>query len=100
MVNVDEEVELLKREIKRLGKEDPSNGTWVVPFGVLVKDDACANIFEALVGTLRAAKKRKVVTYDAEILLQGHNLTHASHVRFPTAHDNVNVILLPQPSSS
>jgi hypothetical protein len=25
-------------------------------FGVLVKDDRCSNIFEALVGTLRAAK--------------------------------------------
>jgi hypothetical protein len=31
-----------------------------VKFGVLFADERCANIFEALVGTLRAAKKRKV----------------------------------------
>lgn len=31
-----------------------------VKFGVLFADDRCANIFEALVGTLRAGKKRKV----------------------------------------
>jgi hypothetical protein len=38
-------------------------------------------IVEALVGTLKAAKKRKVVRYDSELLLQG-------------VHDNVNVVLL------
>lgn len=53
-----------------------------VKFGVLFNDDRCANIFEALVGTLRAAKKRKVVKYDGELLLQG-------------VHDNVEIILLP-----
>ncbi|TYH90553.1 hypothetical protein E1A91_A13G054200v1 [Gossypium mustelinum] len=51
-----------------------------VTFGVLFNDDRCANIFEALVGTLRAAKKRKVVAYDGELLLQG-------------VHDNVEIIL-------
>lgn len=51
-------------------------------FGVLFNDDRCANIFEALVGTLRAAKKRKIVSYDGELLLQG-------------VHDNVEIILLP-----
>lgn len=51
-----------------------------VTFGVLFNDDRCANIFEALVGTLRAAKKRKIVTYDGELLLQG-------------VHDNVEIRL-------
>lgn len=51
-----------------------------VTFGVLFNDDRCANIFEALVGTLRAAKKRKLLTYDGELLLQG-------------VHDNVEIIL-------
>ena len=37
----------------------------------MFQDDRCANIFEALVGTLRAAKKRKIVTYDGQLLLQG-----------------------------
>ncbi|KAL9682567.1 hypothetical protein QQ045_014368 [Rhodiola kirilowii] len=55
-----------------------------VTFGVLFNDDRCANIFEALVGTLRAAKRRKILTYDGELLLQG-------------VHDNVEIILKPSP---
>ncbi|XP_047980172.1 costars family protein At4g33640 [Salvia hispanica] len=78
-MNVDEEVERLKEEIKRLGKPQ-SDGSYTVTFGVLFNDDRCANIFEALVGTLRAAKKRKLVTYDGELLLQG-------------VHDNVEIKL-------
>ena len=53
----------------------------VAGLGVLFADDRCANIFEALVGTLRAAKKRKVIHFDGEMLLQG-------------AHDHVDVVLL------
>ncbi|XP_022726787.1 costars family protein [Durio zibethinus] len=78
-MNVEEEVERLKEEIQRLGKIQP-DGSYKVTFGVLFHDDKCANIFEALVGTLRAAKKRKVVTYDGELLLQG-------------VHDNVEITL-------
>ncbi len=37
--------------------------------------------FEALAGTMRAAKRRKLVDFDGELLLQG-------------VHDNVDVILL------
>lgn len=58
-----------------------ANGKYEVTFGTLFNDDQCANIFEALVGTLRAAKKRKVVTYEGELLLQG-------------VHDNVVISLL------
>ena len=58
-----------------------------VTFGVLFHDDRCANIFEALVGTLRAAKKRKVLTYDGELLLQG-------------VHDNVEITLKPPPAAT
>ena len=53
----------------------------MVKFGVLFADERCANIFEALVGTLRAAKKRKILSYDGELLLQG-------------VHDNVDITLL------
>lgn len=42
-----------------------------VKFGVLFKDETCANTFEALNGTLRAAKKRKKLTFQGEMLLQG-----------------------------
>ncbi|XP_010277586.1 PREDICTED: costars family protein [Nelumbo nucifera] len=78
-MNVEEEVEQLKEEIKRLGQLQP-DGSYKVTFGVLFNDDKCANIFEALVGTLRAAKKRKVVSYNGELLLQG-------------VHDNVEITL-------
>ncbi|KAJ0010001.1 hypothetical protein Pint_33452 [Pistacia integerrima] len=83
-MNVEEEVQRLKEEIQRLGKVQP-DGSYEVTFGVLFNDDRCANIFEALVGTLRAAKRRKIVTYDGELLLQG-------------VHDNVEIILKPTPA--
>ena len=50
-------------------------------FGKLFEDERCANIFEALMGTLRAAKKRKVIDYEGELLLQG-------------VHNDVDVILI------
>jgi hypothetical protein len=55
MVQVEAEVAQLKEEIKRLGKKN-EKGQYSVKFGVIVMDDRCSNIFEALVGTLRAAK--------------------------------------------
>ncbi|KAH9509782.1 hypothetical protein Btru_045173 [Bulinus truncatus] len=78
-MNVEHEVQLLVQEIKRLGKEGAS-GKHEVTFGTLFNDDQCANIFEALVGTLRAAKRKKIVKYDGELLLQG-------------VHDNVIISL-------
>ncbi|XP_005102609.1 costars family protein ABRACL [Aplysia californica] len=69
-MNVEHEVELLVEEIKRLGKEG-SDGKCEVTFGALFNDDKCANLFEALVGTLRAAKRKKIIKYDGELLLQG-----------------------------
>ncbi|XP_057527987.1 costars family protein-like [Amaranthus tricolor] len=80
-MNVEEEVGKLQEEIKRLGQIQP-DGSYKVTFGVLFNDDRCANIFEALVGTLRAAKKRKILMYDGELLLQG-------------VHDNVVITLNP-----
>lgn len=79
-MNVEHEIELLKEEIKRLGQQN-AEGHYVVTFGVLFNDDKCANLFEALVGTLKAAKRKKILHYDGELLLQG-------------VHDNVNVVLL------
>jgi len=70
MANTQEEVKLLVREIKRLGDKQ-SNNTYTVAYGKLFADDKVANIFEALLGTLRAAKKQKIITYEGELLLQG-----------------------------
>ncbi|RXN06236.1 costars family ABRACL [Labeo rohita] len=58
-----------------------ADGKTSVKFGVLFNDDQCANLFEALVGTLKAAKRKKIITFEGELLLQG-------------VHDNVDVILL------
>ena len=79
-MNVAHEIELLQTEMKRLGTKN-ADGQFQVNFGVLFSDDRCANIFEALVGTLRAAKRKKIVEFEGELLLQG-------------VHDNVPIILL------
>ena len=79
-MNVEHEVKLLIEEIKRLGSPN-EEGKISVRFGVLFSDEKCANLFEALVGTLRAAKRKKVIQYEGEMLLQG-------------AHDNVPIVLL------
>ncbi|XP_076613220.1 costars family protein ABRACL [Chaetodon auriga] len=79
-MNVDHEISLLVEEIQRLGSKN-ADGQTCVTFGVLFNDDRCANIFEAMVGTLRAAKRKKVVTFQGELLLQG-------------VHDNVEIVLL------
>lgn len=78
-MDVEAEVDALVRECRRLGTME-DRGV-VVKFGLLVRDEQCANIFEALNGTLRAAKKRKKITFEGEMLLQG-------------AHDDVDIIVL------
>lgn len=79
-MNVDQEVGLLVEEIKRLGNRN-AEGRITVTFGTLFNDPRCANLFETLVGTLRAAKRKKIISYEGEMLLQG-------------VHDNVPIILL------
>ncbi|XP_051853816.1 costars family protein ABRACL [Antechinus flavipes] len=79
-MNVEGEISLLVGEMQRLGTRD-ADGRLSVKFGVLFQDDKCANLFEALMGTLKAAKRRKIVTYEGELLLQG-------------VHDDVDIVLL------
>ena len=79
-MNVEHEVKLLIEEIKRLGSPN-EEGKISVTFGVLFNDEKCANLFEAMVGTLRAAKRKKIIQYEGEMLLQG-------------AHDDVPIVLL------
>lgn len=75
---VDHEVRLLQAKVKELGAVN-ADGKWSVPFGVLY--DATEQIFEALAGTLKAAKKRGVVGYNSPLLLKG-------------PHDKVEIVLL------
>ena len=77
---------MLVEEIDRLGTTQPSGRTGVT-FGALFDDDRCSQIFEALVGTLRAAKKRGIVEFEGQMLLKG-------------AHDDVVIELLDRPKSA
>mmetsp|Transcript_52302 Transcript_52302/g.106611 ORF Transcript_52302/g.106611 Transcript_52302/m.106611 type:complete len:84 (+) Transcript_52302:23-274(+) len=77
---VDKEVVMLLEEMERLGTRG-EDGILKCKFGALIKDDKCSNIFEAIVGTLRAAKKKKIITFEGQMLLS------------PT-HDDVDVIVL------
>lgn len=52
-----------------------------VKFVELIDDEKCSNTFEAIMSTLRAARKKKVLTFEGELLLKG-------------AHDEVPIILL------
>lgn len=79
---VGEEIAKLKVEITRLGAKQP-DGSIKVKFGTLFNETG--DVFEALGGTLRAAKKRKIVKFDAEMLLQARD-------------DDVDIFLLPPAS--
>lgn len=74
------DIRLLQIHIRRLGSKN-SEGKYVVKYGVLFKDDICQNVFEAMLGTLKSAKKRKIVYFKGQVLLQG-------------AHDDVDIVLL------
>ena len=76
---VDREVRELQVQVKLLGSLDAATGRWSVPFGTLY--DKTQDIFEALAGTLKSAKKRGLVDYSAPLLLKG-------------THDKVAIVLL------
>ena len=80
---VDHEIHLLQEWIVKLGEKN-KDGQFSVPFGTLF--DATDQVFEALAGTLKAAKKRNIIKYDAPILLKG-------------AHDKVPITLLVEPTA-
>ena len=76
------EVELaqLLLDIRRIGPTYPS-GTPHVLFGELFDDDDVQQYYEALVGTLKCAKKRGVITFKGQMLLKG-------------IHDNVQISII------
>jgi hypothetical protein len=61
------ELHRLIQDIERVGDPEKS----FVTFGELFDDDAVTNYYEALVGTLKAAKKKGLVHYQGQILLKG-----------------------------
>jgi len=74
---LDEECAQLLKDIRRIGQE----GKPEVSFGELFDDDQVANYYEALVGTLKAAKKRGMIDFKGQMLLKG-------------AHDKVMITIL------
>jgi hypothetical protein len=54
----------------RAGKDDGAGG-YTVTFITLFKDEKLGDTLESLAGTLKAAKKRGIISYKSELLLQG-----------------------------
>lgn len=75
---VDKEIRKLINAIKSYGLEK-DDGKYQVTYGDLY--EPTQNMFEALTGTLRTAKKHKVVAFEAEMLFKG-------------THDHVVITLL------
>ena len=82
---VDKEVEQLKKDIVRLGSIN-ADGQYEVPFGVLFDDEQAQQFYEAIVGTIKAGKKKGVIDATGMIWLKG-------------AHDNVPIKLLEKPAA-
>lgn len=69
-MSANEEVTLLIEKIKEFG-EQQSDGRIGVKFGILY--EKTVDIFEALNGTLRSAKKSKMIDFEGQMLLKGAN---------------------------
>ena len=69
-MSANEEVSLLIEKIKEFG-EQQSDGRIGVKFGILY--EKTVDIFEALNGTLRSAKKSKMIDFEGQMLLKGAN---------------------------
>jgi hypothetical protein len=65
---VDDEVIRLQKDIRRIGSNpgEPS-----VTFGELFDDEVVQNTYEALVGTLRSAKRKGKIDFKGQMLLKG-----------------------------
>ena len=69
METVDRECLEIQKDIQRLGEK--KNGSYSVEFGILFDDDKVQQYYEALVGTLKAAKKRGILDFKSALLLKG-----------------------------
>mmetsp|Transcript_15589 Transcript_15589/g.43026 ORF Transcript_15589/g.43026 Transcript_15589/m.43026 type:complete len:90 (+) Transcript_15589:130-399(+) len=65
---LEDEIKQLKIDIRRIGDEP---GSPRVKFGELFDDDDVQQYYEALVGTLKSAKKRGVIDFKGQMLLKG-----------------------------
>ena len=80
LTEVEREVKELTKFIKKLGTLNELN-QYVVTFGILFDDEEVLSTLAAIVGTLKAAKKRKLIKFKGRYLLKG-------------THDNVPITLI------
>ena len=66
---VDREVLEIQRDIKRIGQK--VDGLYSVKFGALFDDEKVEQYYEAIVGTLKAAKKRGYIDFKGQMLSWG-----------------------------
>ena len=64
---IDDEIQQLLVDIRRIGEP----GEPEVKFGDLFDDDEAQQYYEALVGTLKSAKKRGIIDFKGQMLLKG-----------------------------
>ena len=77
---VEHDISLLVTEIRRLGQEQ-ADGSFTTTFGSLFADDRVQNSIESLAGTLKAAKRRKVIKVRAHKQADpALHPGHASHI--------------------
>ena len=90
-MNVDNEVQLLVQEIKRLGSPG-TDGKISVKFGTLFADDRCANIFEGIWELTWNPEPDSVLAWDQEC--EGVRLWHRKrrsyHTSPPHTHTHTN----------
>ncbi|KAL7485074.1 hypothetical protein ACHAW6_010672 [Cyclotella cf. meneghiniana] len=85
---LDNEIRQLVKDIWRVGDPDKPS----VPFGELFDDEDVQQHYEGLAATLKAAKKRGIVTYKSPILLKGAhdkvivNLVDTSPIHASSSH--------------
>ena len=80
---VNEEVQRLVKEfIPRLGSMQ-EDGRFGVSYGTLFDDDEGQQFFEAIMGTLKAARRQNLIDFKGQMLLKG-------------AHDKTIIYLVPQ----
>jgi hypothetical protein len=57
------------------------SGQLECPFATLFDDDECQQTLESLMGTLKAAKKRGIITFEGQLLLKGsHDKVRSSRL--------------------
>jgi hypothetical protein len=67
---INHEIELLTECIKKIGSQGEGS-KFVTTFGEIFKDEDLEQQLESLVGTLKAAKKRGIISFKGQLLLQG-----------------------------